>query len=138
MSEKLRILIVDDSKSLRTMIRGFIEDYSEIEIFEAGDGEEADVILQEKSALQEPIDLVFLDWMMPKVSGFALLQKIREMGGIFQQPIVVMLTAETYAEQINACVKYGVAKYITKPFTKDDVRATVEGLLVERGLRHAV
>jgi hypothetical protein len=138
MSAKLRVLIVDDSKSLRTMIRGFIEDYSEIEIYEAGDGEDADVILQEKSALQEPIDLVFLDWMMPKVSGFALLQKIREMGGIFQQPIVVMLTAETYADQINACVKYGVAKYITKPFTKDDVRATVEDLLVERGLRHAV
>jgi two-component system chemotaxis response regulator CheY len=138
MKRKLRILLVDDSQSLRKLIRGFIESNFDAEIFEAGDGEAAERILQEQSILTEPVDLLVLDWMMPKVSGYALLKKIRSTAGFFKQPSVIMLTAETYPDQINACMKYEVSKYLIKPFTQEQIKGAIGEIIQERGLKDAV
>lgn len=107
-------------------------------IFEAGDGVEADRILQEQSILEKPIDVMVLDWMMPKISGLALLKKIRQTQGYLKQPEVIILTAETYSDQINACMKYGVSRYITKPFTCEQIKDALDEILVKRGQRHAI
>lgn len=133
----IRVLIVDDSSSLRKMICHCIETSGFI-LFEAGDGAEADRILQEQSILEKPIDIMILDWMMPKVSGFALLKKIRETRGFLKQPEVIMLTAETYPEQINACIQFGVSKYLVKPFTCEQIRDALENILKDPERRHAV
>ncbi|MBU6154274.1 MAG: response regulator [Bdellovibrionales bacterium] len=134
----LRILLVDDSPSIITLVRSFIEDEFDAEVFEATDGESAEQLLQEQNALMEPIDIVFLDWMMPKLSGYGLLKRIRGTGGFFKQPAVVMLTAETYFDQIEACMKYRVSKYITKPFSQEDVKTAIVEVLEELGAKRAV
>jgi two-component system sensor histidine kinase/response regulator len=134
----VRILLVDDSPSIRSLIRSFIEEEFEAEVFEAGDGEAAEQVLQEQNALMEPIDVVFLDWMMPRLSGYGLLKRIRATGGMFKQPAIVMLTAETYFDQIEACMKYKVSKYITKPFSCTEIKAAIEEILADPEVKRAI
>lgn len=137
--EPIRVLIVDDSTNLRHVIKRYLEmGFKNISFFEAENGDVAEAILQEGEVLGEHIDIVFLDWMMPKVSGFEFLKRIRDTDTFKFSPEVVMLTAETYAAQMNACMKYGVSTYIMKPFTPEDLIASVQKILNERGLRHAV
>ena len=134
----LRILLVDDSQSIRSLVRSYVEEEFDAEVFEATDGEEAEQVLQEQNAMMEPIDIVFLDWMMPKLSGYGLLKRIRGTGAFFRQPAVVMLTAETYFDQIEACMKFRVAKYITKPFSNEDIKAAIEQILEDLEGKRAV
>ena len=138
MNSKIRILLVDDSPSMRRLIRGFIDEDPSLEIFEASDGESAEHILQEQNVLMAPIDILFLDWMMPKLSGVELLKKIRSANHFFHQPSVIMLTAETYVDQIDACMKFRVSKYLTKPFTRREVLSALSEIVEDRGLRRAI
>ncbi len=128
-NRRLRVLLVDDSSNMRTIVRNFLEKHFEVEVFQSGNGEEAENLLQECSVMDEPIDILFLDWMMPKRTGLEVLQSIRSSERFKLDPKVVMLTAETYPEQINACVKYGVSQYLTKPFSEDDLVRAVRKTL---------
>ena len=143
MSSLLRILIVDDSPNLRKVIKSFLKTHAELGtqllFHEAGDGALAETVLQEQRAIDEPIDVIFLDWMMPRMTGLDFLKKIREVDSFKTSPSIVMLTAETYSENINACIKYGVSVYLTKPFTQTDVCAALDQCLKKRGLvDHAI
>jgi DNA-binding response OmpR family regulator len=132
MSEKIRILIADDSQNLRVIIRKHLETEFDMECFEAGNGEAAEQILQEQNALGESIDIIFLDWMMPKMTGFEFLMKIRSTEAFREKPEIIMLTAETYADQINACMRFGVSTYLTKPFTREDLVGAVRKILDQK------
>ena len=69
-------------------------------------------------------------------------QKIRSIDGFNDRPSVIMLTAETYSDQINACLKYNVDSYITKPFTREDlvnaIQRSLDKLADKGRLKHAV
>lgn len=118
----MKILVVDDSPSLRTIIKGFIlKADPTAEVIEAGDGVMAEVLLQEAHIIDQPVEIVFLDWMMPRLSGKDFLANIRNIDQFRIKPAIIMLTAETYPEQINSVQKHNVACYITKPFTADDI-----------------
>jgi len=128
-NRRLRVLLVDDSSNMRTIVRNFLEKHFEVEVFQSGNGEEAEKMLEECSGMDEPIDILCLDWMMPKRTGLEVLESIRSSERFKLEPKVVMLTAETYPEQINACVKYGVSQYLTKPFSEDDLVRAVRKTL---------
>ncbi len=143
---KKRILIVDDSSNLRKVIERYIESGTyevELEIFHAQDGAEAEVKLQEQHFLDEPIDVVFLDWMMPNVTGYEFMKKIRSVSIFKDSPKILMLTAETNSEQIQACLDFHVSKYIIKPFTAEMIveslteclSGKIDGGIRRRGLR---
>lgn len=127
---KKKILLVDDSPNMRNIVRRFLTSQNvDCEFTEAGNGEEADRLLQEHYALDRPFDLVVLDWMMPKFSGYEFLKKMRSVEMFRETPAVIMLTAETYAEQIEACLKFGVSAYLTKPFTEEQIATKVKEVL---------
>ena len=136
----MRVMIVDDSKNMRRIVSNALESVPKLELHYAGNGEEAEAILQENRVLGTPIDIVFLDWMMPKMSGFEFLKKIRSTEFFNQSPRIIMLTAETYSEQINACLKYGVSYYMTKPFTNEDILSSFQKVAkeVEAAVKTAV
>lgn len=138
MTTSLRILVVDDSKNIRQVIRRYISPEFHAEFSEAGNGEEAERTLQEQHLAGNPIDLIMLDWMMPKMSGFELLQKIRHTEVFANSPRVIMLTAETFSDQINACMKYGVSAYLTKPFTEQELNQAIQKVLDAKELKYAV
>lgn len=138
-NRRLRVLLVDDSSNMRTIVGNYLEKHFEVEILQSGNGEEAENLLQECAVMDEPIDILFLDWMMPKRTGLEVLESIRSSDRFSHEPKVIMLTAETYPEQINACVKFGVSQYLTKPFSEDDlVRAVRKTLDSGEDLSHGV
>ncbi len=109
------ILVVDDDPDVITTVKLAFE-ASEAKVITARDGNQA--ISQAKS--QDP-DLIVLDMMMPKRSGFLVLESIKQKPGHGKRPFVIMITAnegkrhETYARHL------GVEEYLTKPFSMDRV-----------------
>jgi len=123
----LRLLIVDDSENLRKVIKRYVLQWNkEVEIFEAKDGLDAETILQEQRLEGKPIQVIMLDWIMPRMTGHEFLIKIRSVEDFKEKPKIIMLTAETYPEQIQAIKKFGVAAYLLKPFEQVELAEALQ------------
>lgn len=118
MQNRARILVVDDEKDVRTIIRASLEpDY---EVFEAQDGLEA----LERINRIEP-DLIILDVMMPLMNGFETCESIRKNPAFIKTP-VMFLSALTDKEQIKKGYGAGGNLYLTKPFEPDRLKRNIE------------
>ena len=104
------ILVVDDSRIMRTIVKSY---FSEMKIpcryLEAADGSEALVHL-----LRERVDLVLLDWNMPKLSGIDFIKEVRSVEKYKKLPIV-MVTSEKARYNVIEALKLGATDYIVKP-----------------------
>lgn len=109
---KLRILCIDDSKSVHAFLKDCVTEVS-VNFQSKFDGEQG---LQALSESPQDYDCVFLDWEMPKKTGPEVLVEARKLG--FKAPIV-MLTSKNQMEDIASMIKNGATEYIMKPFTKD-------------------
>ncbi len=118
---KAKILVVDDEYKMRRLIKDFLEVNGYI-VLEAADGEEALNIFYNTRDL----NLIILDVMMPKISGFDVLMEIRATSSSVP---VIMLTAR--AGECDEIMGYdiGADQYITKPFSPKILVARVEALL---------
>ena len=116
MDRKLRVLITDDSKLLRKKLRQELEAMN-CEVIEAENGKEAVVI-----NLQEKLDCVFLDIVMPEVGGIEALQVIKEVNPDLQ---VVMLSSAGTPQKLMETLKMGASDFIQKPYTTEQIRKTV-------------
>ncbi len=118
------ILIVDDSKDMRSFLANIL--CKEYHVETAADGEEAEQIVRSK-----PIDLVITDLMMPKVDGLSLTQFIKQDQDLNNIP-VILLTAKTAIESKLQALGYGADDYVTKPFEPEYLRARVHNIIVQR------
>ena len=130
MERRLRILVVDDSKVMRGIIRKMLgcggPDASEApEVFEAGDGRQALEVLA-----GQPVDCIISDWNMPRMKGIDLLRRVRSDRGLADTPFV-MVTAEALAVNIAEADAARVSSYLVKPFTADDLWRTLRAILPE-------
>ncbi len=120
----MKILLVDDSKTMRNIQRKSLSALGDVEFAEAGDGVEA---LQVISATPQGFSLVMIDWNMPNMDGLTLVGKIR--GGDKKTPLI-MCTTEAEKTRILDALKAGVNNYLMKPFTPEalveKVRQTLE------------
>ena len=119
---KQRILVVDDNPDSLTIMRTILENQG-YEVSVAATG--ADALEQVKRA---PPALVLLDVMMPEISGFEVLQEIREDAHTGRVP-VILVTAKTQDEDLMSGYRYGADYYITKPFTAKQLLYGVELVL---------
>ncbi|MGZ3775797.1 MAG: response regulator [Bdellovibrio sp.] len=138
----MRILIVDDSSQIRLVIQRYLSsiphDYG-LEFIHAKNGNEAKKHLQEGLLFDTPIELVFLDWHMPEKDGLEFLKEIRQTEAFKVFPSVIMLSAETYPQQIESCLAYNVITYLTKPFTEEEIHnAFYKAHNCLYGVRHAI
>jgi len=119
---KRNLLIVDDSNSMRAMIRKVLQlsGMAEAEFFEASDGEEALKVLAEQR-----IDLVLTDINMPVMTGLELLKRLREDEARRAIPVIVISTEGSSERQEEAC-RTGAVGYLQKPFQPEDVRDLLE------------
>jgi two-component system chemotaxis response regulator CheY len=109
-----KALVVDDSKTIRTIIRRILIGVG-YEVLEAGDGAQAmEVLAADKSA----IGLVLADWNMPVMNGLELVKEIRQDNELASLK-VIMVTTETEMSQMASALEAGANEYIMKPFTKD-------------------
>jgi two-component system response regulator PilR (NtrC family) len=124
-----RILIVEDEKSMREVLKILLEG-ERYEVVSASDG------LEGLSYLANDIfDLVITDVKMPKVDGFELLKKTKE---ISPDTIVIMITAFGTTEAAIEAMKAGAYDYINKPFKIDEIRLIVEKALEKKRLSEEV
>jgi two-component system chemotaxis response regulator CheY len=125
MESSMTVLIVDDSRIMRNLIKDYFIKF-EVKhcIFvEAENGEEAFRLLQSRS-----IDLILLDWNMPKLLGIDFLRMIRQIDQYKNLP-VIMITSETAKSNIIDALKAGANDYIIKPFNEDKFKEKIITML---------
>ena len=116
------VLIADDEARIRGLLSQFFQKKLGYKVVEAEDGEEA---LQIFESGKPKINLVILDVMMPKLSGWQVLEKIKETSNV----PVVMLTAKAEEESQLKGFKLGADDYVTKPFSPNVLLARCEKLV---------
>jgi len=121
------ILIVDDEPHLRTLIHQTLEELEDegVELLTATNGEEALALIESHRPA-----LVFLDVMMPKLSGFDVCSRTKRDLGL-SDVYIVLLTAKGQEMDRQKGVEVGADLYMTKPFDPDallDKARTVLGL----------
>lgn len=120
-SKRQRVLIVDDDHEIVESVR-FALEASGYEVLVARDGNQG-LAMAEK----EDPDLVVLDMMMPKRSGFLVLEKLRRTRPV---PLrVIMITANEGSRHKAYAEMLGVDDYIRKPFAMDRLMESVKRLL---------
>ena len=110
-----KILIVDDEAHLRMLIQQTLEELEDegVQLLTASNGEEAlDTIRSAKP------DLVFLDVMMPKLSGFDVCERAKQSLGL-RDTYIVLLTAKGQEFDRQRGQQVGADQYMTKPFDPD-------------------
>jgi len=117
-----KILIVDDEPNIVISLE-FLMKKEGFEVAVAGDGEEA----LSKAASFSP-DLVLLDVMMPKKSGFEVCEALRA-DPAKSQLRIVMLTAKGRETEVAKGLALGANAYVTKPFSTKDLVAKVKEML---------
>jgi len=118
----MKILLVDDSRTMRNIFKRVIVGINAAETAEAGDGVEALQVIEQSG----PFDLMLLDWNMPNMDGITLLKTVREKK-IFTP--VIMVTTEAEKSRIIEAIKAGANNYMVKPFTPDALKGKIEETL---------
>ncbi len=108
----MRILLVDDSKTMRTIQKKVLEGLGPNQITEAADGLEA---LAAIAAAPGPFELILVDWNMPNMDGITLVRRIRETD---RKTVLIMVTTEAEKDRVLEAIKAGVNNYAIKPFTQ--------------------
>ena len=112
----MRVLSVDDSKTLRETVRSMLE-VLDLEFLEAENGVEALKVL---AAWNGDVDLIILDWEMPVMNGHEFLTTIKRDARYKTIP-VIMLTTISQKEKVIDAIRSGAKQYITKPFSGEDL-----------------
>ncbi len=113
-----KILIADDSTSMRQMIEFTLSDAGYV-VVQAVDGEDA------FSRFASDVNLVITDLNMPKMNGIDLIKKIR--GGTVNKFLpIIMLTTESEQAKKDEGKKAGATAWIVKPFTPDNLLETIK------------
>ena len=119
-----KILIADDEPNIVVSLE-FLMKQQGYEVKVARDGEEAFAAV----AAFGP-DLILLDVMMPRMSGYDLCQKVRE-NAAWQDIRIIMLSAKGRDVEVTKGMAVGADAYVTKPFSTKDLLARVREMLGE-------
>ncbi|HVW28235.1 MAG TPA: response regulator [Polyangiaceae bacterium] len=124
-----KILVVEDSFSMRSFVRSALEtgsELGEVDVVEASGGFDALRLLP-----RGPYDLVITDINMPDINGLELIQFIRTNEHHRKTPILLISTQSSERDRERA-LSLGADGYVAKPFTAEDLRARVKAQL-EKG-----
>ena len=119
------VLVVDDSAAIRKILTRVLRQTGMAiqTIHEAGDGQEALALMA-----QHRVDLVLSDINMPKMDGLQLLASLKA-SPQWQNIPVVMITTEGGETKVAEAVRLGAAGYVRKPFTADQIKEKLMGIL---------
>lgn len=127
------VLVVDDNLQNLELLSAYLEDL-DCQVVTARDGMEA---MQRVTDLGEGPDLILLDVMMPRMSGYQVCQKLRADARWRDIP-VVMVTALNEVGDIERSVDVGADDFLTKPVNKLELLTRVRSLLRVRQLKRAL
>ena len=122
----MRIMLVDDSRTIRNIQKKVLAKLGHEDIIEASDGVEA----LEKYK-EGPPDLMLIDWNMPNMDGITLAKTIRQTDKSIP---LIMCTTEAEKSRVVEALETGVDNYMVKPFTAATLSEKIDQTLSKLGL----
>lgn len=113
----MRVMLVDDSKTMRNIQKNILTTLGIEDMEEACDGQDA---LSKVTAFKP--DLLLVDWNMPNMDGLTFVREIRKQGN---KTPVIMVTTEAEKERVVEAIRAGVNNYVVKPFTPDALSSRI-------------
>lgn len=123
----MQVLVADDSKDMRQLIKDMLKEIGVKQIFEAEDGREA--LRRSTQTGEDRPDIIVCDWDMPHLSGIDLLRELRKNTS---HQIFVMATSHKDVESVKLARAAGVDGYIIKPFSANQLRNKIVSILTQR------
>lgn len=120
----MKILLVDDSKTMRSIQKSVLTQLGYTEIEEACDGQDA----LSKVGAFEP-DLMLVDWNMPNMDGITFVKHIRQSD---KNTPIIMVTTESEKSRVIEAIKAGVNNYVVKPFTPESLSQRITETLTKK------
>jgi DNA-binding NarL/FixJ family response regulator len=126
MTDKSKLLLVDDEPGVRESVQAYLEDSDEFNVQVASNANEAWNFLQ-----RETPDLVISDIMMPQVDGYQFLKQLREDPRFKTLPVVFLTARGMTSDRIQG-YDAGCDAYLPKPFDPDELESIVKNVLKRR------
>lgn len=123
MNTDMKVLVVDDYKTMTKIVANLLKTIGFKEVVELNDGASALQALR-----KDRFGLVISDWNMEPMTGLQLLQECRKDAQLAKIPFI-MITAESKTENVIAAKQAGVDNYIVKPFNAETLKSKVEAVL---------
>ncbi len=120
----MKILIIDNTASMRKVVKSMLNQMGFKNIHEADDGATAWPLIEEGQKSNEPVEFIISDWNMPKMNGLDLLKKIRESEDFKKLPFL-MIAGEAEQGNVVIAVKAGVTNFIVKPFSAETLKEKI-------------
>ena len=120
----MKMLVVDDSPTMRRIVVQMLKRIGYSHILEANDGREA----LERLKAEGDFDMLLTDWNMPVMSGMELTQAVRGDETLSKLPIL-MVTTRNMKQDIVAAMRAGVNNYVTKPFDPKTIKEKIDKVL---------
>ena len=121
----MKILLVDDSRTIRNIQKKALAGIGLTDVTEASDGLEALACIK----TQRP-DLMLVDWNMPNMDGITLVRKVRESDKSLP---MIMVTTEAEKSRVVEALKAGVNNYVVKPFTAEILAEKIHQTMAKVG-----
>ena len=123
--DKIKFLTVDDSLTMRLIIKNAItNNFKDAVVYEAENGIKCLEILENNPK----IDIIFMDWNMPKMNGSDTVNKIRE-NPKYDHIKIIMATTEGGREEVIEMISKGVKGYLVKPFRHENIIPLAEKMI---------
>ncbi|CAN7451387.1 response regulator [Phenylobacterium sp. LjRoot225] len=121
-ASSLKVLVVDDQQTMRSLVRSGLQQLGFKDIRECADGEDG-----LRAMLTAKSHLIISDYNMPRLDGLGLLRAVRA-----HEPIrgtaFIMLTGRADKELVQRAVQFGVNNYLVKPFTVQTLKEKIEAV----------
>ncbi len=115
-----KVLVVEDSSTMRSLIATTVEDIRGLEVIEAGSGFEALRVLP-----KEKIDLIVTDINMPDINGLEIIHFVKT-NPLYEKIPIIIVTTDQGKEDRKKGLALGASEYITKPFDPENLKQVVK------------
>jgi len=119
----MKIMLVDDSKTMRHIQKSVLIQLGYSDVVEACDGQEAMDLLETTTP-----DLLLVDWGMPNMDGLSLVKAFRQSDTLTP---VIMVASEPNKSHVAEAIKAGADNYVVKPFTPDLLSQRIQETLAQ-------
>ena len=117
----MKIMLVDDSRTIRNIEKNILANLGYTDILEAGDGAEALAMIEHSMP-----DLLLVDWNLPNMDGLTLVKNIRKNNTSVP---IIMVTTEAEKDRVIEAIKAGVNNYVVKPFSAETLGQKIEQIV---------